>query len=235
MLVNGTLSATFFPNIQPDFFTIEVAYTPGTNEKETEKFIEQATVILLEENNRIKKESGDEIMTYYTSTIGFTQNIGQFGNHTGGISVFVNAEDSKTPLDTLMNRINKRINAIDQGKIAENLYVGGFNRFGKEIEIGLTSNDDRALMNARDGIKKELDQMKGVINIKDNMPPGKKEVYLTMRPQADMIGITKSEVLNQVRQGFRQYQHGANHSTRLPIAGRLYFESIALIVELVLC
>ena len=101
-----------------------------------------------------------------------------------------------------MNRINKRINAIDQGKIAENLYVGGFNRFGKEIEIGLTSNDDRALMNARDGIKKELDQMKGVINIKDNMPPGRNEIQLKMKAQAELFGISKNEVLNQIRQGF---------------------------------
>ena len=202
MLINGTLSSTFFPNIQPDFFTIEVAYTPGTNEQQTERFIEEATLILLEENNRVKQETGDEIMTYYTSTIGFTQNIGQFGNHTGGISVFVNAEDSKTPLDTLMNRINKRINALDQGKIAENLYVGGFNRFGKEIEIGLTSNDDRALMSARDGIKKELNQMKGVINIKDNLPPGRNEIQLKMKAQAELFGISKNEVLTQIRQGF---------------------------------
>ncbi len=202
MLVNGTLSSTFFPNIQPDFFTIEVAYTPGTNEKETEKFIEQATLILLEENNRIKKQSGDEIMTYYTSNIGFTQNIGQAGNHTGGISVFVNAEDSEIPLDTLMNRINKRINNLDQGKIAENLYVGGFNRFGKEIEIGLTSNDDPDLMSARDDIKKALGQLSGVINIKDNLPPGRNEIQLKMKPQAELFGVSKREVLNQIRQGF---------------------------------
>ncbi|MBL6668406.1 MAG: efflux RND transporter permease subunit [Crocinitomicaceae bacterium] len=202
LLVNGTLSSTFFPNIQPDFFTIEVAYTPGTNEKETEKFIEQATFILLEENNRIKKQSGDEIMTYYTSNIGFTQNIGQAGNHTGGISVFVNAEDSEIPLDTLMNRINKRINELDQGKIAENLYVGGFNRFGKEIEIGLTSSDDQNLMSVRDGIKKALGQMNGVINIKDNLPPGRNEIQLKMKPQAELFGVSKGEVLNQIRQGF---------------------------------
>tara|TARA_B100001093_G_scaffold381801_1_gene367359 strand:- start:295 stop:1659 length:1365 start_codon:yes stop_codon:yes gene_type:complete len=141
-------------------------------------------------------------MTYYTSNIGFTQNIGQAGNHTGGISVFVNAEDSEIPLDTLMNRINKRINDLDQGKIAENLYVGGFNRFGKEIEIGLTSSNDQNLMSARDGIKKALGQMNGVINIKDNLPPGRNEIQLKMKPQAELFGVSKGEVLNQIRQGF---------------------------------
>ncbi len=141
-------------------------------------------------------------MTYYTSTIGFTQNIGQAGNHTGGISVFVNAEDSKTPLDTLMNRINKRINNLNQGKIAEDLYVGGFNRFGKEIEIGLSSSNDKNLMSARDLVKKELNAMNGVINVKDNLPPGRNEIQLKMKPQAEQFGISKGAVLTQIRQGF---------------------------------
>ena len=141
-------------------------------------------------------------MTYYTSNIGFTQNIGQVGNHTGGISVFVNAEDSEIPLDTLMNRINVRINGLNQGKIAENLYVGGFNRFGKEIEIGLTSFDDKNLINAREDIKKALGQVSGVINIKDNLPPGRNEIQLKMKPQAELFGLSKGEVLNQIRHGF---------------------------------
>ena len=202
MLVNGTLSSTFFPNIQPDFFTIEVAYNPGSNENQTKEFIEQATIILIEENERIKKETGDEIMTYYTSNVGFSQNIGQAGNHTGSINVFVDAENTKLPLDTLMNRINKRINQLDASKIAEDVYVGGFNRFGKEIEIGLTSTNEGELLSARDELKNELNRMSGVINVKDNMPPGRNEIQLEMKEQAEIYGISKSEILSQIRQGF---------------------------------
>ena len=202
MLVNGTLSSTFFPNIQPDFFTIEVAYNPGSNENQTKEFIEQATIILIEENERIKKETGDEIMTYYTSNVGFSQNIGQAGNHTGSINVFVDAENTKLPLDTLMNRINKRINQLDASKIAEDLYVGGFNRFGKEIEIGLTSTNEGELLSARDELKNELNRMSGVINVKDNMPPGRNEIQLEMKEQSEIYGISKSEILSQIRQGF---------------------------------
>ena len=202
MLVNGTLSSTFFPNIQPDFFTIEVAYNPGSNENQTKEFIEQATIILIEENERIKKETGDEIMTYYTSNVGFSQNIGQAGNHTGSINVFVDAENTKLPLDTLMNRINKRINQLDVSKIAEDVYVGGFNRFGKEIEIGLTSTNEGELLSARDELKNELNRMSGVINVKDNMPPGRNEIQLEMKEQSEIYGISKSEILSQIRQGF---------------------------------
>ena len=201
-LYNGTISATFFPNIQPDFFTIEAAYKPGDKKTKSEQFVHQATRILLEENNRIIKENGDSLLTYFTSNIGFALSIGQNGDHASMVQVFFNGEDSKTPVDTLINRIIKRVNSISEGRLAQDTYVGGFNQFGKEIEVGLTSQNATNLLSARDLFKKELSKMDGVINIKDNMPSGKNEIYLKLRPEADIYGISKNEVLNQVRQGF---------------------------------
>jgi len=202
MLVNGIISATFFPNIQPDFFNIEAAYNPGDNKKQTQHFVETATRILLEENDRIKRENGDSLMTYFSSNIGFSSNLGQAGNHTGSLSVFVDAERSKTPLDTLMNRINRRLNSIPEGRLAQDVYVGGFNRFGKEIELGLTSTNESNLLEARTKMKKMMAELEGPINIKDNMPPGRNEITIKMKTQAEMYGISKGEVLSQIRQGF---------------------------------
>jgi len=202
MLASGTISATFFPNIQPDFFSIEVAYNPGDNKEQSERFVDVATQILLEENDRIKKENGDSLLNYFSSNIGFSQNLGQSGNHTAALSVFVDVENSKTPLDTLMNRIIRRLNAIPEGRLSKDLYVGGFNRFGKEIELGLTSTNEHNLLESRAKMKKLMADLEGVINIKDNMPPGRNEITIKMKPQAEMFGITKGEVLSQIRQGF---------------------------------
>jgi multidrug efflux pump subunit AcrB len=202
MFASGLIRGTFFPNIQPDFFSIEAAYRPGDNKAQTQRFVEKATQILLEENDRIIKENGDSLMTFYTSNIGFSQNLGQVGNHTGSVSVFVDAERSKTPLDTLMNRIIRRMKNSSDGQLAQETYVGGFNRFGKEIEVGLTSSNEPDLASAHKQFKKELSDMAGVINVKDNMPPGRMEVNISMKPQAEMFGVTKGEVLSQIRQGF---------------------------------
>jgi multidrug efflux pump subunit AcrB len=202
LLIKGTISATFFPNIPPDFFSVEAAYNPGDNKAQTQQFIDVATKILLEENERIALENGDSMMTYFSSTIGFTQNLGQAGNHTGALNVFVDVENSKTPLDTFMNRIISRLQELPEGKLAQDLYVGGFNRFGKEIEVGLTSQVEENLLEARKIFKKNLSDMNGVINIKDNMPPGRNEVVIKMKPQAEIVGIAKGDVLNQIRQGF---------------------------------
>lgn len=193
---------TFFPDIQPDFVNIEAVYMPGDNKAKSERFIESATQILMEENQRIIDESGDTLLSFFSSNVGFAQNLGQVGNHASNLMVFFKGQDAKTPTDTLTNRIIRRLNETPEAKLAEETFVGGFNRFGKEIELGFSSENEQSLQAARDIFKTELSKLDGVINIKDNMPPGKKEVYLEMRPQADMIGITKSEVLNQVRQGF---------------------------------
>ena len=202
LLASGVLSATFFPDIQPDFFTIEAAYKPGDSKEKSEKFVEKATQILLEENERIIQESGDSLLTYFSSNVGLAISIGQSGNHASMVQVFFNGEDTKTPVDTLMNRIVRRINSTPEGLLSQDTYVGGFHRFGKEIEVGLTSQKEASLMAAKNMFKEELTNLSGVFNVKDNMPAGKNEVYLNMRPEADILGVSKNEVLTQIRQAF---------------------------------
>ena len=202
LMGRGVIGATFFPNIEPDFFTIEAAYKPGDSKDQTERFVNTATEILISENQRIIDETGDSLLTYYSSNVGISQSIGQAGNHTGMVQVFFNGENAKTPIDTLMNRIIRRINATSSGKLAQDTYVGGFNRFGKEIAIGLSSQKEANLLQATKDLKSRLSKIDGVFNIKDNMPPGKNEVQLKLRTEASIYGLTESDVLSQIRSGF---------------------------------
>lgn len=202
LMASKTIGFTFFPKIQPDFFSIEAAYKPGDSKQKTANFLELATRVLIEENQRIIDENNDSMLTYYNSNLGSTMNIGQVGNHAGMIQVFYNGEESKTPVDTLMNRILRRLKQEPDVQLAQDIFIGGFNRFGKEIEVGLTSTNDESLLAARDMLKSEMEQMKGIYNIKDNMPLGKNEVYIHLSPQASIFGVSENEVLSQVRQGF---------------------------------
>ncbi|MEX2483385.1 MAG: efflux RND transporter permease subunit [Brumimicrobium sp.] len=202
LLSTGKIGATFFPSIPPDFFNIEVAFNPGDTKIKTREFIEKASRILLEENQRIIEENGDSLLSYYTSTIGATMNISQFGNHAGMINVYYKSVDEGTPVDTLMNRIIRRVKSLPDGKLASEFFVGGFNRFGADIEFGLSSEDDKELNSAKQFFKQELKNMKGVQNVKDNSPDGRREVYVELLPQADIYGIGKSEVITQIRNGF---------------------------------
>ena len=66
----------------------------------------------------------------------------------------------------------------------------------------IRDRNESELLSARDELKNELNRMSGVINVKDNMPPGRNEIQLEMKEQAEIYGISKSEILSQIRQGF---------------------------------
>ncbi len=202
LLSSGKIGSTFFPSIPPDFFNIEVAYTPGDTKSKTDDFILQASTILLEENQRIIEESGDSLLNYYTSSIGATMNLGQFGNHAAMINVYYDSENTNTPVDTLINRIIRRVGKTHEGKLAKEFFVGGFNRFGADIEFGLSSENNQELDGARNMFREELQRMSGVQNVKDNSPEGRSEIYVNLLPQADIYGIGQAEVVSQIRNGF---------------------------------
>jgi multidrug efflux pump subunit AcrB len=202
LLSSGKIGATFFPSIPPDFFNIEVAYTPGDSKQKTQDFMHLASRILYEENQRIMEEEGDTLLSYFTSTIGSTMNLGQIGNHAGMINVYYDGENTKTPVDTLINRIIRRVNATFEGKLAKAFFVGGFNRFGADVEFGLSSENNKELEMAKSFFMDELRRKEGIQNVKDNSPPGRSEIHLNLLPQAEFYGLSKSEVLNQIRSGF---------------------------------
>lgn len=202
LLFSGKIGATFFPNIPPDFFNIEVAYTPGDTKDKVTEFNRLASRILLEENERIIEENGDSLLSYFTSNIGSTMNLGQIGNHASMINVYYDGENNSTPVDTLINRIIRRLNATQEGQLAQAIFVGGFNRFGADVEFGLSSDNNADLEGAKNYFKQELQKMHGVQNIKDNAPEGPAEVHIELLPQAEFYGLGEAEVLAQIRNGF---------------------------------
>ncbi len=202
LLMTGKIGSTFFPSIPPDFFNIEVAYTPGDTKDKTNRFLQFASQVLMEENQRIAEEEGDTLLNYFTTNVGITMNLGQFGSHTGMINVYFDSERSSTPVDTLINRIIRRVQSQPEGKLAKEFFVGGFNRFGADIEFGLSSEDNKELDLAKQMFRAELTNMNGIQNVKDNSPEGRSEIYIELLPQADIYGIGQAEVVNQIRNGF---------------------------------
>lgn len=202
ILISGRIAFTFFPNIEPDMFTIEVAYEPGENKTVTREFVEVALEAAKAENQRIIDETGDTLMTDYVSFIGWTQNIGQVGSHVANVQIFCNSEGKKASIQDMMNGIIDRMKKMDEVKLASEFVVTGMSRWGKPIAYGLASTDKDALSAANDFFKKQIFDHSQTINVMDDQTPGRKELYLNLKPTAEMYAITQADILNQIRQGF---------------------------------
>ena len=198
----GLIQYTFFPEIKPDRIFLEIAFEQGTGKKVTRDWLVKAEEAVVEANEELAAAKGDTLLDDYSMILGVANNIGETGFHTGTITMVIDGEGKATPVDSLMARIDKKIEKIEDTQLATNVFLeGGFNNFGKPIEYSFTGNDERQIQQAKDRFKEYLSQIDQIQNLKDNQPLGRKEINLKMKPEADFYGLGLFEVTKQVRQG----------------------------------
>jgi multidrug efflux pump subunit AcrB len=73
---------------------------------------------------------------------------------------------------------------------------------GSPVEIHLALDEHEQLVAAADELKEELAGYPGVFDIKDSFLPGKKEMQLKLKPAARSLGLTLSDLAQQVRHAF---------------------------------
>jgi multidrug efflux pump subunit AcrB len=200
--MSGLINFTFFPEIKPDRISLEIAFQQGTGKEITRHWLNQAEKMVLEANQELAAATGDTLLSEYSILLGATQNIGETGFHTGGITMMIEGEGKKTPVDSLISRIERKVNTIENTKLATNFFVGGgMNNFGKPIEFSISGNDGNQITNAKNRFKEYLADIPLVTNIKDNEPLGRKEIDLKMKPEAEFYGLGIFEITKQIRQG----------------------------------
>ncbi len=198
----GFIGYTFFPEIKPDRIALEIAFEQGTGKKITREWLATAEKMVVQANTELAAATGDTLLSEYSIMLGVTQSIGETGFHAGSISMVIDGEGKSTPVDSLVERILTKVNTIEDTRLATNFYLGsGIHTFGKPIEFSITGNDDEQIMQAKEKFKQYVAQIPLVSNLKDNVPLGRKEVNLKMKPEADFYGMGIFEVTKQIRQG----------------------------------
>lgn len=89
---------------------------------------------------------------------------------------------------------------------AQKLQVGGLGLWGMPVSIALRSDNLEQLRGAKDMLETELKKMSALKDVSDNDPPGIREVRVTLNSKARALGLTESEVMQDVRSGFFGYE-----------------------------
>ena len=200
LLGGGVIKFTFFPKIEFSSLRIEVAFKPGTREDKVKAALDQFNTAVWKVNNDLKLELGDtqNIIRHTFSWLGSTSE--DNGSHAGTVNVFYKEldEGSISSFD-LRDKIKKEVGTIPE---AEKLIVGGNSRWGKPIDIRLTSKNSESLEKAKDFLKVELGKIEEIEEIKDNVSIGKRELEIELNKQAYFLGFSHNEIASQIRQGF---------------------------------
>ena len=198
----GHNRTTFFPMVDFDSFTLNVAFTPGNGEKQTLDFLEDFEKAIWEVNDDIGEELGldHNIIERTSKRLGSAFDGQERGAHAGSISVYpVDLEGYALSGRDISTRVNQKIGRVPE---ARKFTVAGRNRWGSPVSIGLMSKNLDELEEAKEFMLTKLSEMPQLKDVNENIALGKQEIRLDLKPRAYFLGLDETTIARQVRQGF---------------------------------
>ncbi|MCK5766633.1 MAG: efflux RND transporter permease subunit [Bacteroidales bacterium] len=198
----GQIKSTFFPAIPFDFFNVNLAFTPGSGEKQTYEYLQVFENAMWELNEEIKVEFDypEGVLNYTFISMGNAFNGKETGAHSGNIFVLLrNLEDAPLSSFEIVEMLRNKIGTVPE---AEKFTVEGMATFGIPVSISLLGKNLEELQLAKDFMIREMSNIKILKDINDNNAIGKREVQLELKPKAYFLGLTHNDITTQVRQGF---------------------------------
>jgi len=198
----GQIQSTFFPAIPFDFFNVNLAFTPGSGEKQTYEYLQGFEDAMWELNEEIKEEYDypEGVLNYTFISLGNSFNGREIGAHAGNIFVLLrNLEDAPVSSFEIVEKLRQKIGPVPE---AEKFTVEGLATFGIPVSISLLGKNLDELYAAKEFMMEEMGNIKILKDINDNNAIGKREVQLELKPKAYFLGLTHNEISNQVREGF---------------------------------
>ncbi len=203
-LIGGQLiKTTFFPRMEFDSFSINLAFTPGSGERQTMEYLQRFDSIVWVVNEEMMEEYNDTVPIIENSIIqiGSAFQGSERGSHAGMINISPrNSEQTGISSYEIIKNIRKKIGSVPEAK---KFTIGSSSmRFGKPVSIGLLSRNIEELEKSRNFLFAKLQEMPQLKDVVNSNALGKQEILLKLKPKAYMLGFTEASIANQVRQAF---------------------------------
>lgn len=229
LFIGGHIKNTFFPMVDFDSFQINVAFTPGDGEKQTLAFLDRFEQAVWEVSEEMTEELGLDVdlIERTNKEIGSAFSRLESGAHAGSVNVYpVDLQGISVSGRDISMRVAQKIGPVPE---ARKFTIGGRNRWGSPVSVGLMSLNLDELNEAKSYLMDRLKEMPQLKDVTENVALGKQEVRLKLKPKAYFLGLNESEIAGQVRQGFygaqaQRLQVGRDELriwVRYPKSGRL--------------
>ena len=196
----GIIRTAFFPRIASDRVSIELQMPNGTNEKITDSIIsmieEKAHIVNQELTEKYLQDSDKEL---------FENMIRQIGPGSSTAQLNINLLPGEERPDVISSdMVTSRLEELVGPVIGvESLIFGSGGNFGgSPVSVSLLGNNIEELKAAKVELKTKLQNNSRLKDISDNDPAGIKEIRLTLKENAYLLGLDLRTVMAQVRAGF---------------------------------
>lgn len=209
LLRGGHVPFTFFRVPDSNRVKLNVVFVPGTKQDVVQHFLIKARKDLYDIGNAVKKEYPNEpyLIHIVTEQLGKTadlrrnQDVEQ-GDNVGHLNVELSLPDERTLTNNeVIGRWRKKL--INTPGIVRLVVIspqGG--PPGRDIDISLSGKDPVKMKAAALFLQNHLVKYSGVENVTDNLPGGREQWVLTLKPGAIAKGLTVRDISAQVGAAF---------------------------------
>lgn len=208
-IMTGWSRFVFIPSTEQDGGSINLVMPTGTAFEVTDSYMQK----FMEVGEELKKEylngeGGEPIITNILAKTG------QAGRGGGGLSsnvaslTFEGMPISDRVVDiSSLEILREWRNRVGDIPGAESLtFRSRFFDGGDPINIELRGQSFEELRSVADKLKSRLAEFDGVFDIADSLANGKEEIRIELKPQAHLMGLTRSDILAQVGSAFNGSQ-----------------------------
>lgn len=202
-LIGGNVIAlTFFPNVEDDYFTIDLVLKPGTSVNTTHTYLEEIEKATMEASREMTEEyhETEPVIKQVEMITGSAYDGSENGTHAGQLMVVLkDIEDVQWSVSELKKRIYTKVGVIQE---ARKFTVGASSMWGAPISVSLLSRNEDQLNNASRFFQNELSKLPDLYNIMDNNQLGNQEIRIQLKDKAYALGLTQLSLMQQVQQAF---------------------------------
>ena len=196
MIGSGMTRLVFFPDVPQDFVQVNLDMQAGTSPDSRDAAISQIEQTLLTMNDEYNAEHPGE-PPLITNLGVFTQ------GDTGGqmFAEFPRDTGREMTSNMVVNMWRERVGEIPGVKeltFSNAGHIGG----GPPIAFRFSGNNYAALEAAAKEVEEHLATYESVYDINNSYASGSEEIKLTIKPEAEALGLTMQSLGRQVRQAF---------------------------------
>ncbi len=198
LIMSGWTRFVAFQRIEGETATATLTMPAGTPFEVTNRHAEKISQAAFELRDKyVDPETGQSMITNILTTVGTSARV-QIET--------VPRQDRTIPFSVSdMNNEWRRM--VGQFPGAESLnFRASFFRAGDPIDVQFSGNSLDTLRAVGEELKQRLATYPGVFEISDSLSNGKEELQIELSPQGHLIGLTRSDIVNQVGQAFKGLQ-----------------------------
>ncbi|MGD9158252.1 MAG: efflux RND transporter permease subunit [Desulfobacteraceae bacterium] len=198
LIAGGIIKYTMFPNIDGDSITASVRFPNGTPQEVTQKAVDRLEEALNKVGASTKTLSGEPLIRHTITLVGQSLGGGGNGPNVGSVqALLIPSEDRGIHSNDISVQWEKETGLIP-GVESLTFGGGGFGPGGAPIELWLQGYDMDMLLQASEDLMERLRQFAGVYQVKTDFTPGKNELRLELKPEAQTFGLTVSDLGRQI-------------------------------------